>query len=132
MAAYISLAYTTTTSSLCILLFCARTCECDGESCSAEVWSFEKDSQESSAIRTRDVSNMDRQDLCEGLQEVAMHLNKLGLSVDHTSSHGFSEELISDIVSKCSSIFTIDDILSTFPVFSVGNALQILEILQEI
>ena len=115
--------------------FCARTCECDGDSCSAEVWSFEKDSQdsqESSTTRTRDVSNMDRQDLREALQEVAMHLNKQGLSIDHTSSHGFSEELISDIVSKCSSIFTIDDILSTFPVFSVGNSLQILEILQEI
>ena len=37
-----------------------------------------------------------------------------------------------DVVSKCSDIFTIDDVLGNFPVFSVGDALQILEIMQEI
>ena len=55
-----------------------------------------------------------------------------GLSIDHTSSHGFSEQLISDVVSKCTDIFTVEDVLGNFPVFSVGDALQILEIMQEI
>ena len=54
------------------------------------------------------------------------------MSIGNISSHGFSEQLISDMVSKCSDIFTIEDVLSNFPVFSVGAALHILEILQEI
>lgn len=55
-----------------------------------------------------------------------------GLSIDNTSSHGFSEQLISYVVNKCTNIFTVEDVLGNFPVFSVGDALQILEIIQEI
>lgn len=66
------------------------------------------------------------------MKEVVTSIEMQGLSIGNTSSHGFSEQLISDMVSKCSDIFTIEDVLSNFPVFSVGAALHILEILQEI
>ena len=82
--------------------------------------------------RTREVTMHDRQDLHDALKEVCASMKMQRLCIDYSSSHGFSEHLILDVVSKCSDIFTIEDILSNFPVFSVGDALQILEIMQEI
>ena len=66
------------------------------------------------------------------MKEVVTSIEMQGLSIGNTSSHCFSEQLISDMVSKCSDIFTVEDVLTNFPVFSVGAALHILEILQEI
>ena len=54
------------------------------------------------------------------------------LAIDESASHGFSRQLIDDVVTKCEGIFTIEDLLSDFPVFSVGNALKILEVIQEL
>ena len=53
-----------------------------------------------------------------------------GLAIDDSTSHGFSRQLIDDVVKNCDCIFTVEDILSNFPVFSVGNALRILEVIQ--
>ena len=54
------------------------------------------------------------------------------LTFDKTLSHGFSVELIQDLVERCSEIFTVDDILCSFPVFAVVHAMRILEVFQEI
>ena len=84
--------------------------------------------------RTRDVTTSDRHDLRDALKEVvsSIEMQMQGLSIDNTSSHCFSEQLINDVVSKCTDIFTVEDVLDNFPVFSVGDAFQILEIMQEI
>ena len=49
-----------------------------------------------------------------------------------TLSHGFSDELIQDLVERCSEIFSIEDIISPFPVFALVHAMRILEVFQEI
>lgn len=49
-----------------------------------------------------------------------------------SACHGFSTQLIDDIVDSCDNIFTIDDIINNFPVFLFANALRILEVIQEI
>lgn len=108
--------------------FCDTVCKCNGPSCNAEA------SLPEGAVnrRTREVTSGDRRDLDSALKEVVTSIRMQGLSIDNTSSHGFSEQLINNVVSKCSDIFTIEDVLSNFPVFLVGAALHILEILQEI
>ena len=55
-----------------------------------------------------------------------------GLSLDKSLSHGFSMQLIEDITSKCDTIFTLQDIMCNFAVFSISNLLQILELIQEV
>lgn len=115
--------------------FCATVCKCYGDSCNAEVLPFEvegKLAEEGVTKRTREVTMHDRQDLHDALKEVCDSMKMQGLCIDYSSSHGFSEQLMRDVVSKCSDIFSIEDVLSNFPVFSVGDALQILEIMQEI
>ena len=115
--------------------FCATVCKCNGHSCNAEALPFEAEASlpdEAVNRRTREVTSRNRRDLDSALKEVVTSIEMQGLSIDNTSSHGFSEQLISDVVSKCSDIFTIEDVLSNFPVFSVGAALHILKILQEI
>ena len=54
------------------------------------------------------------------------------LTFDKTLSHGFSVELIQDLVERCSEIFTVEDILCSFPVFAVVHAMRILEVFHEI
>ena len=54
------------------------------------------------------------------------------LAIDESVSHGFSTQLIVDVVKNCHGIFTIEDILTNFPVFSVGNAIRVLEVIQEL
>ena len=54
------------------------------------------------------------------------------LAIDESASHGFSTQLIDDVVKNSDGIFTIEDVLTNFPVFSVGNAIRILEVIQEL
>jgi len=117
--------------------FCATVCKCSGDSCIAEALPFEAEAklpEEAVHKRTRNVhvSTCDRQDLHDALKELVTSMELQGLCIDNISSHGFSEQLISDVVSKCNDIFMVEDVLDNFPVFSVGDALQILEIMQEI
>lgn len=49
-----------------------------------------------------------------------------------TSSHGFSKELISDVVAHCHNLFSVQDILTNVPVFSRKHAIAILGILNEV
>ena len=48
------------------------------------------------------------------------------------SSHGFSKELISDVVARCHKLFSVEDIIVNVPVFSRRHAVAILGILNEI
>ena len=48
------------------------------------------------------------------------------------SSHGFSKELISDVVARCHKLFSVEDIIVNVPVFSSRHAVVILGILNEI
>ena len=54
------------------------------------------------------------------------------LALDESSCHGCSRHLIKDVVRDCEKIFTMADLLNGYPVFSMTNALKILEVIQEV
>ena len=120
---------------------CALSCKCAGNDCQAEKLPFEVDSENTylntvvnlTSGMTRTVTEEDREVLKQALLEVADELTKhKGALLDKTSSHGFSQELIDDVVKNSSKIFTVSDILFYSPVFSVEHALLILDIVKEI
>ncbi|XP_015760050.1 PREDICTED: Bloom syndrome protein homolog [Acropora digitifera] len=83
--------------------FCATVCKCNGHSCNAEALPFEGETslpEEAVNRTTREVTPRDRRDLDSALKEVVTSIKMQGLSTDNTSSHGFSEQMISDVVTK--------------------------------
>ena len=69
----------------------------------------------------------------ERLTELQGNLNRQSLSVFGSSSaYGFFAELIDAIVAEAASIFSISDIHTRFPVFSVSHARLTLEIFLDI
>ena len=59
------------------------------------------------------------------MKEVWASMKIQELCIDYSSSHGFSEQLMLDVVSKCSDIFTIIEtslVISLF--FMVGHSFQ--------
>ncbi len=107
---------------------CCINCKCS-DSCSKSNFPFEKDltPDQEGPLRKRDINDQQSRDLCDSLME-------LKDKFEHHCSlevHGFSNELVQELVGNCCTIFSISDILK-FPVFSVRTALQILEVFQEI
>jgi len=117
--------------------YCTALCKCGGASCETHDLPFESntnpsDITERSEFHNREVTEKDRQDLRSALEEVVQSLKFQSLAIDESASHGFSKQLVDDVVKNCDGIFTVEDILSNYPVFSVGNALRILEVIQEL
>ena len=117
--------------------FCSSICKCAGESCDAEPLPFEDingavEDSDSNDVKLRKVTPQERETLKEALYEVLYDLRAEGPALDDSSSHGFSIQLIEDVTSNCESIFTLQDLLTSYPVFSTSNALRILEVIQEV
>lgn len=51
---------------------------------------------------------------------------------DDISCHGFSQQLVQDVVANCHHLFTVNDILELCPIFSIVHALKVLELIQEL
>ena len=51
---------------------------------------------------------------------------------DDISCHGFSDQLVQDVVTNCHRLFTVNDILELCPIFSIVHALKVLELIQEL
>ena len=83
-------------------------------------------------LSTRPVSNQDKVDLMDSLLEVQNSLVNKHAVFDGVSCHGFSDQLVQDVVANCYYLFTISDILELCPVFSIAHCLKVLEIIQEI
>ena len=83
-------------------------------------------------VKQREVTKDDRNTLKEALHEVLANIKHEGLSLDQSSSHGSSTELIEDIAKHCQQIFTVEHLMANFPFFSTSNALSVLEIVQEV
>ena len=81
----------------------------------------------------RTVTDEDKRELYETLLELRESQRATsGMLFDKDVSHGFSVELCQDIVERCSEIFSIGDLMSSFPVFAALHAIKILEVFQEI
>ena len=115
--------------------YCSAFCNCKGTSCSACALSFESETSkviEKPEGHTHNVTAKDQQDLRSALEEVFEEMKLQSLAIDESASHGFSTKLIDEVAKNCDGIFTIEDVLAHYPVFSVGNAIRILEVIQEL
>ena len=114
---------------------CSKLCKCSGENCSGEKFSFENSTSYclQTQQKTRVVCNEDRVVLKEALKEYQNSLSESSTSLfGSTAAHGFSDELISSVVHDAESIFTLEDLFHTSPVFSKNHAKFILDIFQDI
>ena len=117
--------------------FCSELCKCGGESCSETSLPFEVSEQAAENFsesngELRQVTCQDRKVLKEALYEVLNGMSSEASALDESSSHGFSTQLIDDVTRNCESIFTLEDLLTGCPVFSISNALKVLEVIQEV
>lgn len=113
---------------------CRKSCLCQGDTCAAPKLPFEKDyslSDDNFPTFTRPVSEEDKTDICNALKELQLSERGRGLLFSKTSCHGFSDELIQDIVDNSCTTFTLEDVMN-LPVYSMKHALQILEIFNEL
>ena len=85
---------------------------------------------------TRPFSNQDKLDLTDSLMEVKDSPVKCNSVFDDISCHGFSEQLVQDVIANCHHdfhLFTVNDILELCPIyFSIVHAPKVLELIQEL
>ena len=80
---------------------------------------------------SRNVSKEDERVLEEALKEYQEFLNSGTMTLLGTT-HAFTDQLIKDIIRNAPTIYTLEDVLQTLPVFSTGQARFILGIFQDI
>ena len=115
--------------------FCFKTCSCDPEGCSEPIKPFEDSGCEIpfDQQQTRFVSDEDKKILEQSLHELVNGVSGGTTSpFGATSLHGFSQELVCDVVTNCHNIFTEKDLLDLAPTFSKRHVRQILGLLSEI
>ena len=101
--------------------FCSELCKCGGENCSATSLPFEVGEQavenpSETNGHIRQVTCQDRNVLKEALYEVLNAMSSEAPALDGSSSHGFSTQLIDDIIRNYESIFTLEDLLTGYRV----------------
>ena len=116
------------------------TCSPDGEKCEevAEVFMTAADEQmevqtELETEKTRTLSNEDEIDLKLALMELQSRFSGNGNAfLDSNASHGFTEQLVDDIVKNAASIFTFEYLQQNFSIYSTHHIMDVLEVLQEL
>lgn len=115
---------------------CTKTCCCTQEGCNEPLKPFERTVGEHNIEQyqqQRHVSSDGKKVLEQSLQQLAKGMFSSTASLfGATSLHGFSQELICDVVANCDSIFTQEDLFNLAPTFSKNHAYQILGLLNEI
>lgn len=94
------------------------------------VFANDKDSGNHDGLQQQ-VKPGEREVLRDALHQVWNGLRSEGVSLDASSGHGFSTQLIDDITHQCEIIFNLHDLVNNFPVLSVANALRILEVFRK-
>ena len=116
--------------------YCQSKCDCSpGNNCNKKLPLHQQchNILPSQERLTRPVAEDDKVDVKGALVELCNRVNSCSTAVfDPTSSHGFSKQLIYNIVASSSRLFSVADILECSPVFYTKHALYILEIIQEI
>lgn len=116
---------------------CALICNCNGQDCKKEEYPFDNplgSTQDQVRVQCeRNVMDEDRKALEEALFDIKSKLDTQSLSVfGSSSSHGFSNELINAVIMRASTIFSLADLLSEFPIFNISHGKLILEVFNEI
>jgi superfamily II DNA helicase RecQ len=112
---------------------CAKSCNYKNEDC--KLMPFECHYQlttSSTESMTRLVTVQDKQDVRDALSDIKDSLPSGCTVFGSSSCHGFSEELIECITDNCHCIFTLNDVNTYLPIFTVHHGLKILEVFDEI
>lgn len=99
--------------------FCAKSCTCDSsDSCTGLAKAFEKESsvEQENPTQCRHVSDEEKAVVNDALSKMQSAISHgYGRSAfGSTSSHGFSKELISDVVAHCHNLFSVLNKCSSF------------------
>ena len=113
-------------------------CSADGsEACNGatEVFIVTADDQDQISVseNSRTMTDTDENDLRLALLELKCQLSvKSGSFFDPTSSHGFTEQLVDDIVKDASNIFSMEYLQDHFSMYSTQYVADVLEVFQEL
>ena len=110
---------------------CRSLCMCNDSDCNAEELPFAGIVDVCKPKTSRNVSKEDERVLEEALKEYQEFLNSGTMTLLGTT-HAFTDQLIKDIIRNAPTIYTLEDVLQTLPVFSTGQARFILGIFQDI
>ena len=112
---------------------CAKICDCGNDDC--KLMPFEFDCQPATSLTesmTRPLTAQDKQDIRNALNDLRDSFPS-GCSVFGSSScHGFSDEVIECIIDNSHRIFTLNDVSTYLPLFTLHHGIKILEVLDEL
>ncbi len=111
---------------------CAKLCECGGINCSVTFPFEQKLNCDNLPMKTRAITESDRSVIESAFLELSATMPVASSVFGEETSHGFSKDLVDSIVQNSDYIFTIEDINTLLPIFSIHHAVKILEILDEI
>ncbi|CAB4033633.1 mediator of RNA polymerase II transcription subunit 34-like [Paramuricea clavata] len=120
--------------------FCAASCCCDEVEGKCERvsgpyhFNLVPDDIENSCNLYRSVSEEDKCILHDALKEQQMNISSYNavIALGSVSSHGFSEQVITDVVENCNKIFSVEDVITYSPIFSRNQAMEVLSIFSEV
>ena len=81
----------------------------------------------------RTLSAEDKNDLKLALQELQIRYSASGISFfEPTMSHGFTNQLVDDLVRYSNNIFSSDYLQNSFSIYSTQHVIDVLEVFQEL
>lgn len=117
---------------------CAKQCSCEDEQCprthAALTVINDTESDSSEEVMHRYVSDSERQLINQKLMSYKYTLTSAcsGFIVDSNVVHGLTDEVVTNIVANCNTIYTCDDIMGKFPIWSFQTAVEICNIICDV
>ena len=107
---------------------CALQCNCGRSEC--RITTSETELTEV-AMKVREVSQDDKQLLHSALLELKGSITSNTIMA-FGDCHGFSSQLVGEIIENCDKLFSLVDVLKFVPVFSAKHAMMIYEVLNDV
>lgn len=117
---------------------CEKQCSCGDDECPrghAAKRDVNRESDESDEDQmTRTVSSQERQLLRQKLEALKFRLTvtTAGTLIHSDVLHGFTDNILEDIVKKCDTLFTADDVVQKFEIWSYETAVEISNIITDV
>jgi len=118
---------------------CEKTCSCGSEECprthqALKEYPSESDSDSSEEEMKRPVTDHERKLLKQKLMSFKFTLTSstAGAIIDAEVIHGLTDDIVMKIVENCETVFTSDDVISKFPIWSCTTAVEISNIISDV
>jgi superfamily II DNA helicase RecQ len=115
---------------------CEKRCECGNDICPrTHVGAMANTEESSSSVEdemTRSISDREKQIILDKLQFYKSQLSTVEYTVKSEVLHGLTNEVIQDIVKNSNVIFTPNDVIRKFPIWSIDTATAISDIISDV